>query len=183
MDTVTKNKKVLILGASPLQLPMIMAAKDMGWIVGVVDYNNSAVGVKYADYYYCESTIDEEGVERALCSFGPDGIATMATDAPMKVIAKLAEKYSLPGPSIDTILKSTNKAEMVKVCSDKGVPTPKFLILNDYVDLERINSEFELPIIFKPTDNSGSRGVVSVNDWSELKTAYEFSKKYSTDGK
>ena len=55
-------KRLLILGASDFQLPAIQKAKEMGLIVAVADMNPNAIGVSYADKFYCVSTIDEDGI-------------------------------------------------------------------------------------------------------------------------
>ena len=69
-------KRLLIIGASILQLPAIKKAKELGFYVGVADYNPNAIGIPYADEYFNVSTIDEEGVCEAARAFGADGIMT-----------------------------------------------------------------------------------------------------------
>lgn len=73
-------KKVLIIGASILQLPAIKKAKKLGYYVGVADYNPNAIGISYADEYYNVSTIDIDGIVEVAKKFNPDGIMTLATD-------------------------------------------------------------------------------------------------------
>ena len=80
-------KRLLIIGASVLQVPAIRKAKEMGLYVAVADYNPNAVGIPLADEYYNVSTIDEEGVYQAAKEFKADGIMTLATDMPMRSIA------------------------------------------------------------------------------------------------
>ena len=62
-------KRLLIIGASILQLPAIIKAKEMGYRVGVVDYSPEAIGISYADDYYNYSTIDTDGILQAAHSF------------------------------------------------------------------------------------------------------------------
>ena len=71
-------KKLLIIGASILQLPAIQRAKELGYYVAVADYNPNAVGIKYADEYFNASTIDIDAVVEVAKSFRPDGIMTLA---------------------------------------------------------------------------------------------------------
>ena len=80
-------KKVLIIGASILQLPAIRKAKELGYYVGVADYNPKAVGIPYADEYFNVSTIDVDGVVKVAQEFRPDGVMTLATDMPMRAVA------------------------------------------------------------------------------------------------
>ena len=85
--------RIVVLGASILQVPAIKKAKEMGLSVAVVDYNEAAVGIQYADRYYNVSTIDEQGVLLAAKDFKADGIMTMATDKPMKSVAYACENW------------------------------------------------------------------------------------------
>ena len=88
-------KRLLIVGASVLQLPAILKAKKMGLYVGVADYNPQAVGVPYADKFYNASTMDEDAILCAAQEFKPDGIMTLATDMPMRGVAKASERLGL----------------------------------------------------------------------------------------
>ena len=107
-------KKILVIGASILQLPAILKAKEMGYRTAVADYNPKAIGVPYADEYYDVSTIDEDGITRLAKELKPDGIVTIATDMPMRSIAKACAECGLPAISYDTAIKSTDKGEMIR---------------------------------------------------------------------
>ena len=80
-------KRLMIVGASVLQLPAILKAKEMGLHVAVVDFNPQAIGIQYADKYYNASTMDEDAVLKAAEDYKPDGIMTLATDMPMRGVA------------------------------------------------------------------------------------------------
>ena len=91
--------RLFILGGSVLQLPAILEAKRMGLEVGVADMNPNAVGVAYADAFFPVSTTDIGGVISAVEQFGADGIMTLATDMPMRTIARVCERF----PSLNGI--------------------------------------------------------------------------------
>ena len=76
--------RLLILGASTLQLPAILKAKEMGHYVAVADYNPQAIGILFADEFFPASTIDIEAICQVAETFHPDGIMTLATDMPMR---------------------------------------------------------------------------------------------------
>lgn len=173
--------KLLIIGASILQLPAIKRAKELGHYVAVVDYNPNAVGIKYADEYFNASTIDIEAVCRVSEKFKPDGIMTLATDMPMRSIAVATQKLGLPGISLDTAIKATDKGEMIKTFKVHNVPSPWYYIVADKLELGGLNISF--PCIIKPTDNAGSRGVCLVNTRADLEEAFEYSQKESRGGK
>ena len=67
-------KRLFIIGASILQLPAIKKAKELGYYVGVADYNSRAVGIAYADEYFNVSTNDQEGIYEAAKAFGADDL-------------------------------------------------------------------------------------------------------------
>jgi biotin carboxylase len=174
--------KLLIIGASVLQLPAILKAKEMGFHVGVIDYNPSAVGVPYADVFFNISTIDIDGILQTAKEFKPAGIMTMATDMPMRAIAKVTTELGLPGISFETALKSTDKGEMINAFKEQGVAVPWFLIIENADDFKTIKNKISFPCIMKPTDNAGSRGVILVENHAALDTAYAYSKEHARCG-
>lgn len=175
-------KKLLIIGASILQVPAIKKAKEMGFYVGVIDYNPNAVGVPMADQFFNVSTIDIEGVADAAKRFAPDGIMTLATDMPMRSIARAAEKCGLPGISMETAIQATDKGEMIKCFEAHGVEHPWFFILNTPDALEAVKDKITYPCISKPTDNSGSRGVMLIHNEEELREAIGYSSDCGRSG-
>jgi len=175
-------KKLLIIGASILQLPAIKKAKEMGYYVGVIDYNPNAVGVPLADEFFNVSTIDIDGVAETAKKFAPDGIMTLATDMPMRSIAKAAEVCSLPGITMDTAIKSTDKGEMIKAFEACGVEHPWYFILSAPSELDSVIDKISFPCISKPTDNSGSRGVMLIHNEEELREAIAYSSENGRSG-
>lgn len=173
-------KKLLIIGASNLQLPAIKRAKEMGLEVAVADYNPKAVGIDYADYYYNASTIDQEAIVRVALDYKPDGIMTLATDMPMRSVAAATKALGLKGISMDTAIKATDKGEMIKAFKAHGVESPWYFLLEDLSHLDDLKTKLSYPCIIKPTDNAGSRGVILVNNENELYNAIEYS---STEGR
>lgn len=175
------SKRLLIIGASILQLPAIKKAKEMGLYVAVADYNPAAVGIPFVDEYFNVSTIDEEGIYQAAKNFKADGIMTLATDMPMRALAYACERLGLVGISYDTAVKSTDKGEMIKAFEAAGVEHPWYHIIKSKTDLEKIDG-LTFPCITKPTDNSGSRGVMLVHNMDELKTAVDYSSENGRTG-
>ncbi len=175
-------KRVLIIGASILQLPAIIKAKEMGYYVAVLDYNPKAVGIPYADEYFNISTIDVEGVAKAAQDWGADGIMTLATDMPMRAVAKACETLGLNGISYETAVKATDKGEMIKAFEAHGVAHPWYYVAPDPASFKEIADKVAFPCIMKPTDNAGSRGVVKCHDALELRNAYDYARGESRGG-
>lgn len=177
------NKKIMILGASILQLPAIQQAKAMGYDVVVVDMNPNAIGFKEEGIEKeIISTIDISSVIDAAERHKIDGIMTLASDMPMRTVAAVAKKMGLIGIDPDTAIKATNKAEMRKALKEHNVPIPKFFKVGSLEEFNECVNKFKGKFITKPADNSGSRGIFLVDDLSKAKHAYVYSKENSRNG-
>ena len=176
-------KKLMIVGASILQLPAIIKAKEMGLHVAVVDFNPQAIGIQYADQYYNASTMDENAVLAAAEDYMPDGIMTLATDMPMRGVSKASDKLHLHSISYETALKATDKYDMIKAFKEQNVPSPWFFVVDSLEELKSHVADMMFPCIIKPTDNAGSHGVAKVNCIQELLDNYEYAHSCSRHGK
>lgn len=182
-------KKIMILGASILQLPAIKKAKEMGLEIVVVDMNPDAIGFKEKDVK-CEviSTIDTEKILEAARKHKIDGIMTLASDMPMRSVAKVSKELKLIGIDEDTALKTTNKALMRECLLKNGVPVPEFFKVNtknEFIDIIEYFKKKKMSCIIKPVDNSGSRGVDLISNFTNMdfiNQSFEYSKKYSRNG-
>ena len=125
-DGAKSMKKLMILGASILQLPAIIKAKEMGLHVIAVDMDQNAVGLQYADTKLIISTIDIVNVVKAAKEYNIDGIMTLASDMPMRAVAAVAKELNLIGIDDDTALKAPNKAYMRQCLKDNNVHIPIF---------------------------------------------------------
>ncbi len=173
----------MIVGASVLQLPAILKAKDMGLHVAVVDYDSHAIGIPYADKYYNASTMDEDAVLAAAEDYMPDGIMTLATDMPMRGVAKASDKLHLHSISYETAVKATDKYDMIKAFKEHHVPSPWFFVVDTLEQLKDHEADVIFPCIIKPTDNAGSHGVAKVYSFQELLDNYEYAYSCSRHGK
>lgn len=180
-------KKIMILGASILQVPAIRKAKELGLKVIAVDMDPRAIGFEEADINLVISTIDIPNVVKAAEKYQIDGVMTLASDMPMRTVAAIAKKLGLIGISDDTALKATNKAIMRQALSDYGVPIPKFYTATneeEYVAAVKEIERMGYRCIVKPADNSGSRGVELLESFDEeiVRAAYKYSRTYSRNG-
>lgn len=175
------NKSILILGASELQLPAILSSKSKGIRTVVVDYDSKATGAGYADKFYNVSTLDYEGVLEVAKTERVDGIMTICSDRPMKIISKVGKELGLNTISEKTAYLATNKASMREVLKEHGVPVPKFCIVKSYIEFINESKKFAFPFVVKPSDNSGSRGITLVKNKNEAISAYEYAKENASD--
>jgi len=173
----------MIVGASVLQFPAILKAKEMGLQVAVVDFNPQAIGIPYADKYYNASTMDENAVLAAAEDYQPDGIMTLATDMPMRGVAKASDKLHLHSINYATAVKATDKYDMIKAFKEHNVPSPWFFVVDALEELKEHEIDVAFPCIIKPTDNAGSHGVAKVYSFQELLDNYEYAHSCSRHGK
>ena len=156
-----KQKKMMILGASALQVPAIEKAKALGYRVILVDYDENAVGFALADEKLVVSTLDQEEVYRQALIYKPDVVITSTSDGQVRTAAYINEKLGKrPDRSYENSLCATIKDKMrdrLKIC---GVPIPKYYVAGDYEEFSDAVDRLDGHCIVKPADNAGSRGVV-----------------------
>jgi biotin carboxylase len=158
-----------ILGASYLQVPLIKKANEMGLETHVFAWEEGAVGKELASYFYPISILDKEAILLKCKEIGIHGISTIATDIAMPSVNYIARELDLVGNSLEATLISTDKYEIRKALSSKNIPCPRFSFYE--TDNFQNHEGLEFPLIVKPTDRSGSRGVTKVNCVDEVNPA------------
>lgn len=182
------SKKMMILGASALQVPAIKKAKELGYEIISVDYDENAVGFSLADVKLVVSTLDQEEVYRQALLYQPDVIITSTSDGPVRTAAYVNEKLGRqPDLSYADSLCATIKSDMRDRLRENGVPIPAYYAVHDREEFLAAVKRFSGYCIVKPADNAGSRGVVLLEDHSdhteeELLKIYEYSKSNSRNG-
>lgn len=183
-----KQKKMMILGASELQVPAIRKAKELGYQIILVDYNEKAVGFDLADVKLVVSTLDQEEVYRQALIYQPDVVITSTSDGPVRTAAYVNEKLGKkPDLSYEDSLCATIKSHMRRRLEENHVPIPAYYVVHEYEEFRTAVETLQNVCIVKPADNAGSRGVVALNDGrtrreEELRRTYEYSKENSRNG-
>lgn len=175
------KKNIAIIGASYLQLPLIKKAKEMGYCTHVFAWAANDIGEKEADYFYPISIIEKEEILKKCNEIGICGICSIASDLATITVNYVAESLGLPGNSMECTYRSTNKHLMRLAFENNNVPSPKSILVNDYTDLSSLNLDY--PVIVKPTDRSGSRGIYKLDNSKGLMNAVESSIKESFEKK
>ena len=179
-------KKLMILGASILQLPAMGEEKKMGMQVIAVDMEPEAVGIKEEGVIKeTISTIDTEKVIEAAKRHNIDGIITICSDFPMRTVAKVATELGLPGITETAAFKATDKAAMRQCLAENAVPVPEFYRVRSKSEYDCAISKFSEKCVVKAVDNSGSRGIqliYDVTDKNAVEAAFEYCKTYSRSG-
>lgn len=172
-----QNKKsVLIFGVGPLQESIINRAKLMGLYTVGIDPVADATCRDAVDAFVVVGGQDYEGTCAVVERYGIDAIVTAATDKPLVMMARIAEKYGFPFYSVETAQWSTDKYQMKQRFMEGGVPCAKGRLVKSVEE----TADMVYPVIVKPRDNSGSRGVKLCRSKEELAAsmseAFEVSK-------
>jgi isopentenyl diphosphate isomerase/L-lactate dehydrogenase-like FMN-dependent dehydrogenase/biotin carboxylase len=179
------KKTIMVIGGGLLQVPVIQAAKKMGLQVIVTDYNSDAIGMRYADIPLLMSTRDIEGsvrVARKQHELTPiSGVLTVGTDASMTVAA-VAGALELPGIKFEDAEAATNKIRMRTRFREHGVPSPDFFAVWSLADAKKACTRLGFPVVIKPSDNMGARGVMLLENKNQISDAFQAAKAASPSG-
>ena len=168
-------KKIAIIGASYLQLPLVLKAKELGLEVHCFAWEIGAVCKNIADFFYPISVIDKDKIFDICNKIGISGITSIASDIAVPTISYVAEKLDLVSNTYKDALTTTNKYEMRKIFIKHNVACPQFTTAKDNYSIDG----FKFPLIIKPTDRSGSLGVMKVQTIQELEYAIKRAKNES----
>lgn len=174
-----KKIRVLFLGAAFHQIPAIQEAKNRGYYIITCDYLPQNPGHKYADEYHNINTTDFYGVLELAQKVKPDFIIAHATDAAAEIVSKVSEKLGLPCNSSESVRILANKALFRKFQNEHFFNSPRAIpiSLNDN-RIEKTDT-LSLPLIVKPADASGSKGVSIVTLKSEVQQAVDYAFTFS----
>lgn len=166
------QKKLMLLGGIRYLLPAIEAAHRHGCHVITVDYLPDNIAHKYSDEYHNVSIIDKEAVLALAKKLQIDGILSYAVDPGVVTAAYVAEQMGLPFTcSYDAACILQDKSRFRQFLTENGFNVPN---AKGYTDLEEALKDvdyFNWPMIVKPVDSAGSKGVTRVDDPKELKAA------------
>lgn len=169
------KKAVLIFGVGPLQQSIINRAKKMGLYTVGIDPCEDATCRGDVDAFEVVGGQDYEDTCAVVEKYGIDAIVTAATDKPLVMMARVAEKYGFPFYSVETAQWSTDKFQMKQRFVEGGVPCAKGRLVKSVEE----TADMVYPVIVKPRDNSGSRGVKLCRNADELQYAIDEALPYS----
>ena len=164
------HKTLAVIGASYLQLPLVATAKGMGLRVIVFAWRKDAVCAQHCDKFYPISIIEKDKILEICRQEKIDGITSIASDLAVPTVAYVASNMGLSGNSCESAQLSTNKYLMRRRFSDAGLPCPVFFAVKSSDEaILRINANgLRYPLMVKPTDRSGSLGVMKATSEQEL---------------
>lgn len=174
-------KKILLLGGSAQQVVAIEKAKELGFYTVLCDFLPDNPGQFSADKFYLVSTTDKDAVLAVAKKENIGGVLAYASDPAAPTAAYVAEKLHLPTNPYKSVDILCNKDKFRAFLSENGFSTPR---AKSYTQADEAVSDikngcFKLPVIIKPTDSSGSKGVSVLYKCSDLESAVDFSFSYS----
>jgi len=174
------NSKLAIIGASYLQLPLVLKAKALGIETHCFAWKEGAVCQKTADFYYPISVLEKQAILEKCNGIGINGVTSIASDAVVPTVCYVAEKMGLVSNTYQSSKACTNKYLMRQKMENHDVNSPRF----DFVGIDRQPSlsKYKFPLIVKPVDRSGSRGVSLVERNKDLQLAIQNAVKESFSG-
>ena len=175
---MTAKKKIMLLGAGAEQCLAIHEAKELGYHVICCDENPSAPGLKISD----EALVLDITDVNSLVSIGRnrsiDGIFCHGVEIPLTV-SSVAEELGLVGLKSSIAYRCTNKIARIEALKGADIQVADFAVAESREELVECSETFGFPLVLKPIDNAGSRGVQLVNGTDSLLSAYDEAIKYS----
>jgi carbamoyl-phosphate synthase large subunit len=168
-------KRILILGAGEMQVPVIRKANELGIYSFVADYDPMAPGFSYADQKVYVSTNDYDGILSVAKQFQVDGILT-TSDFPVNIVAKVSQELGLSSMSESVAAICTNKFKQRVIFRNSSINVPFFRLCSKPEDVGDLNN---FPYIIKPVDSSASRGVKKVFSKTDLQEHFSDALNYS----
>ena len=184
MEECILDKVLLVIGGGIESIPGVKIAKKLGITVVVSDMNPAAPAFEFCDYKIIASTYDYKETALLAKKFTEetceiDGVICLAADVPYTV-SWVANELNIPHcNSLATANLSSNKFEMKLKFKKDGIPIPNFWKINSFTQLLKIIDQNGFPIVIKPLDGRGARGVYLLNENHDIEFYYDESKKYT----
>lgn len=172
-------KKILLLGGSAQQVVAIETAKKMGYYTVLCDYLPDNPGQYTADKFYLTSTTDKDAILEVAKKEKVDGVLAYASDPAAPTAAFVAEKIGLKTNPYSSVEILCNKDKFRVFLSENGFNTPLAKGYSSADDVIKDIHNYNLPIIIKPVDSSGSKGATVLHDLSNLGDAIDFAFSFS----
>lgn len=178
-----RQKKLMLLGGLRYLLPVIEAAHNMGHYVITVDYCPDNIAHKYSDEFHNVSILDRDAVLNLAKSLQIDGIMSFAVDPGVVTAAYVAEKLGLPFQgSYESVRILQDKSLFRAFLAKNGFNVPNAKGYDNKFDALADTDYFKWPVIVKPVDSAGSKGVSRVDDPVDLGKAIEYALSESHNG-
>lgn len=178
--TAYQPPKIAIIGANEFQNKLIMKANSLGYETHAFAWATNDIGERTANFFHPISITDKEQILAECRKIKPSAVCSIASDLATLTVNYVAEKLGLPCNPTSISEQCTNKYKMRQTMLKHQVKTPKFIkVSSDIKNFEPLLSDFTFPVIVKPTDRSGSRGITKVNSINSIASAVKTATKES----
>lgn len=181
-----KGKRLLILGSTELIAGIVRKCRELGVISIVTDNRplERAPAKRIADRYCDVDFSDREGIDSIIRTEHIDGVLTGFTDSYMSFYVDICKRNGLPCyMEPHQLAIATDKAAFKEACIGSGVPIIPGRVVPSQEEAAEFARELGFPVMLKPVDNSGSRGVVKCDEPLSLNRAYEYALSFSGSGR
>lgn len=180
-------KTLWIVSGGSEAVPGIRRAKGMGLYVVVSDGNPKAPGAVLADDFVMASTYDVNATVEAAKRYHReqrpvDGVISVAADVPLTVAA-VAAALGLPGIPLETAQLASDKLAMKQRFAEKNIPIPWFQAVDSSAHLRELVGQRGFPLVSKPVDSRGARGVLRLSEDVDLGWAFQQARDNSPTGR
>ncbi|MFA6242275.1 MAG: ATP-grasp domain-containing protein [Candidatus Hydrogenedentales bacterium] len=184
MIVVSNKPRIAVIPAGQFQIQAILDAQSMGYEVVAFDGNPQAPGLKIADFPEAVNPMDTERAIALARRYGVVGVVSVANDPCIVPLALLCEALHLPGITPELARLARDKSG-VRERLRTSLPhyCPRFCVVDNREALPHVGTVCGWPAVLKPCLSSGSKGVVIVNDETELDAAYQYSSRFTNDNK
>lgn len=158
-----------------MQLPLVRKAKDLELEVHCFSWEDGAICKNESDFFYPISILEKENIFKICKELEIDGVVSIASDAAVPTVSYIAGKLGLVSNSFEDSILTTNKYLMRQRFCENDVLSPQYLVAKDEYSIDLL----KFPLIVKPTDRSGSRGVKKVDAVNDVEEAVIRAKKES----
>ena len=150
------------------QVPAILKGQELGFSVIATDGDPDAIGLAKADSAHNVDLLDVSGCINLARHYQISGVLSVASELAMPTVAYVAETLGLPGPGVSGTQIATNKFLMRKLLETYHIPSPNFKVCHSLDEARKAAEQIGIPVVIKPTDNAGSRGVIYLRSQSDV---------------
>jgi biotin carboxylase len=182
------SNPLVLIGAGQESVFAVERAKGLGYAVLATDRNRSAPGASLADFFLPLSVYDPEETVRGIGTWAaqegrtPGGVLCVAVDAP-RTVAAVGEAFNLPAVSVETARLATDKLSMKDRFKAAGINIPWYAAVRDAQDVAAAVREKGYPLVVKPVDSRGARGVLRLTPDVDVEWAFATAKSVSPTGR
>ncbi len=177
-----RRHTLMILGAGIGQVAAIQRAREMGLRVIAISNRADDPGMTIADIPLVIDTRDGQAGVEAARKYCIDGVMTLSTDVAMPTLGRIVDELGLAGPGAGAAQVASDKIQMKKKLTAAGVPTARFREARSRQEAIRAARKLTFPLVIKPADSSGSRGVTRVTTTTEVEPAFLHAREFSRSG-